>query len=70
MISINSQALAHAFKQNSNFSTYVFTTFALLATLGIQEVIQGQLTPQHFLYALMVSFSFVVWAIIDYKFRH
>lgn len=69
MISINKQTFLHAMKNESNLAIYVSTTFALLATLGFQEVIRGTLKPEHFGYALLVSFFFVVWAIIDGKFR-
>ena len=69
MISINKQAFIHAMKNDSNLAIYVSTTFALLATLGFQEVIRGTLKPEHFMYALIVSFFFVLWAVIDRKFR-
>lgn len=69
MISINKQAFVHAIKNDSNVAIYLSTTLALLATLGFQEVIRGNLKLEHFAYAILVSFFFVVWAIIDRKFR-
>ena len=40
-----------------------------MLTLLLQGAIQGNLKPEFFAYALIVSFAFYVWAFFDYKYR-
>ena len=50
--------------------TYLSTTAALLVTLIIHGLIQGNLKPEFFIYAFIVSVAFYVWAIVDQKYRY
>ena len=38
-------------------------------TLLLQGAIKGHLKPEYFAYALIVSFAFCAWAVVDRKFR-
>ncbi|WP_163124349.1 hypothetical protein [Acinetobacter portensis] len=49
--------------------TYLSTTFALMMILAIHGVIQGNLKPEFFVYAFVVSLAFAMWNIIDHKCR-
>ena len=40
-----------------------------MATLLLQGTIKGNLKPEYFAYALIVSLAFCTWGIIDRKFR-
>jgi hypothetical protein len=54
---------------NPNIAIYMMMTIALLATLSVQGVINGNLKAEQFLYAIAVSVAFSVWAMVDAKFR-
>ncbi len=58
-----------AFKQNSDRLVYISTSFALMLTLVIYGSIQGNLKAEYFVYALIVSLVFCLWAIIEHKYR-
>lgn len=59
----------NALKQNSNSLIYLSTTFALILTLAVCGLIQGNLKAEYFIYGLMVSLVFFIWAIIEHKYR-
>ncbi|MFT4020374.1 MAG: hypothetical protein QM666_02525 [Acinetobacter sp.] len=70
MNSINKPVFITAVKSNPQMLTYTFTTIALMLTLAFQGVITGNLKPEYFLYAIIVSVAFAVWAVVDRKFRN
>ena len=49
--------------------TFLSTTIALMLTLLLQGLMQGNLRLEYFGYALIVSFAFFLWAAIDEKYR-
>ncbi|WP_122897929.1 hypothetical protein [Acinetobacter sp. B51(2017)] len=65
----NKSFFHNALKQNSNSIIYLSTTFALILTLAIYGSIQGNLKAEYFVYGLMVSLVFFIWAIIEHKYR-
>jgi len=64
----NKQVFIDTLKTNDSI-VYAITTFALMATLLLQGTIKGNLKPEYFAYALIVSLAFCTWGIIDRKFR-
>ncbi|RKG44667.1 MULTISPECIES: hypothetical protein [Acinetobacter] len=68
-IHFNKQFFINALKANKNMVTFVSTTFALMLTLLIQGLIHGNLKPEYFMYAIIVSCAFFVWAVVDQKYR-
>ncbi len=66
---LNKRSFAKVFKNDKNFLNYVVTTVALMLTLLFHGVINGNLKLEHFLYALIVSALFSIWALIDHKCR-
>lgn len=64
----NKQVFIDTLKTNDSI-VYAITTFALMATLLLQGTIKGNLKPEYFAYALIVSLAFSTWGIIDRKFR-
>lgn len=58
-----------ALKHNTNFVVFLSTTVALMLTLLVQGAIKGNLKPEYFVYALVVSAAFYLWAVIDSKYR-
>ncbi|OAL79114.1 hypothetical protein E0H80_08210 [Acinetobacter sp. ANC 4779] len=65
----NKEIFINALKANKNMVTYLSTTVALLVTLIIHGLIQGNLKPEYFLYAFIVSIAFYIWAVVDQKYR-
>ena len=65
----NKSFFSNALKQNSDSLIYLSTTFALILTLAIYGSIQGNLKAEYFVYGLMVSLVFFIWAIIEHKYR-
>lgn len=66
----NKQVFIDALKaNNTNLVTFIFTTFALMLTLTVHCLIQGNLKLEYFGYALIVSAAFFLWAAIDQKYR-
>lgn len=63
------QVFINSLKANKNLVTYMSTTFALMLTLMLHGLIQGNLKPEYFAYALVVSVTFFLWAIIDSRYR-
>lgn len=68
-IHFNKEVFINALKANKNMVTYLSTTAALLVTLIIHGLIQGNLKPEYFLYAFIVSVAFYIWALVDQKYR-
>ncbi|APR70423.1 MULTISPECIES: hypothetical protein [Acinetobacter] len=64
----NKQVFINTLKTNDSI-IYAITTLALMATLLFQGAIKGNLKPEYFAYALIVSLAFCVWAVVDQKFR-
>lgn len=65
----NKQVFISTLKANNNTVVFLSTTIALMLTLLLQGTIQGNLKPEFFIYALIVSFVFYAWAFVDYKYR-
>jgi hypothetical protein len=65
----NKQVFISTLKANNNTVVFLSTTIALMLTLLLQGTIQGNLKPEFFVYAFVVSMAFYAWAFIDYKFR-
>lgn len=65
----NAQVFINTLKSNHNTVIYLSTTFALLLTLLLQGMIKGNLRPEYFVYALVLSMVFCIWAIADQKLR-
>ena len=65
----NKQVFISTLKANSNTVVFLSTTIALMLTLLLQGTIQGNLKPEFFAYALVVSMAFYAWAFIDFKYR-
>ncbi|MDQ8954053.1 hypothetical protein RFH42_13955 [Acinetobacter rudis] len=65
----NKQVFINSLKTNQNMMTFLSTTIGLIVTMFIHGLIQGQLKPVYFIYAIVVSLAFVLWAIIDQRFR-
>lgn len=68
-IHFNKQVFINSLKANRDTVTYLSTTTALMLTLLLHGLIQGNLKPEYFAYAVIVSVAFFTWAIIDRKFR-
>ncbi|MCH7311589.1 hypothetical protein [Acinetobacter sp. ANC 4805] len=64
----NKQVFIDTLKTNDSV-VYAITTLALMATLLLQGTIKGNLKPEYFAYALIVSLAFCMWGMIDRKFR-
>lgn len=67
-IHFNKQVFISTLK-TSNLIVYAVTPVALMLTLIFQGMIKGNLKPEYFGYALIVSVAFCVWAYVDHKFR-
>ena len=65
----NKEVFINALKANKNMVTYLSTTVALMLTLIMHGLIQGNLKPEFFAYALVVSAAFYVWDVVDHKSR-
>ena len=68
-VHFNKEFFINALKANRNMVTFLSTTIALMLTLLIQGLMQGNLRLEYFGYAVAVSFAFYLWAVIDEKFR-
>ncbi|MEB3766463.1 hypothetical protein [Acinetobacter sp. MD2] len=69
MTSTHKLVFINAVKSNQHMLTYCVTTMALMFTLAFQGVISGNLKAEYFLYALVVSTAFALWAVIEQKYR-
>ena len=65
----NKEVFINALKANKNMVTYLSTTVALILTLIMHGLIQGNLKPEFFMYAFIVSIAFYIWAVADQKYR-
>ena len=65
----NKETFIGALKANKNMVTYLSTTVALLVILIMHGLIQGNLKPEFFMYAFIVSIAFYIWAVADQKYR-
>lgn len=65
----NKQVFINSLKSNQNLFTYFSTTIALMLTLVIHGLIQGDLKPIYFAYAIVVSVAFYLWAVVDHMYR-
>lgn len=65
----NKETFIDALKANKNMVTYLSTTVALLVILIMHGLIQGNLKPEYFIYAFIVSIAFYIWAVVDQKYR-
>ncbi|TCM67011.1 hypothetical protein EC844_11052 [Acinetobacter calcoaceticus] len=68
-IHFDKQVFMNSLKANKNLVTYLSTTVALMLTLILHGLIQGDLKLQYFAYAIVVSAAFYVWAVIDSRYR-
>ena len=65
----NKQVFINSLKANTKLVTYISTTLALFVTLFMHGLIQGNLKPEFFAYAIVVSLAFYVWDLVDHKSR-
>ncbi|RYL26752.1 hypothetical protein [Acinetobacter piscicola] len=65
----NKQVFINSLKANKKLVIYLSTTFALMTILFLHGLIQGNLKPEFFVYALVVSAAFCIWELIDHKTR-
>lgn len=65
----NKQVFINTLKANNNAVVFISTTIALMLTLLLQGAIQGNLKPEFFAYAVVLSFLFFVWASFEHKYR-
>jgi len=65
----NKQVFIDALKANTNLVVFISTTIALMLTLIVHGLIQGNLKLEYFIYAVIVSIAFYMWAVIDQKYR-
>ena len=65
----NKEVFINALKANKNMVTYLSTTVALMLTLIMHGLIQGNLQPEFFGYALIVTAVFYIWDIKDHSQR-
>lgn len=65
----NKQVFIDALKANTNIVVFISTTMALMLTLIVHGLIQGNLKFEYFIYAVIVSLAFYMWAVIDQKYR-
>lgn len=63
------QVFINSLKANKNLATYISTTLALMLTLIVHGLIQGDLKLEYFAYALIVSVAFCLWAVVDSRYR-
>ena len=68
-IHFNKQVFINTLRANKKLVTYLSTTIALFITLFIHGLIQGNLKPEFFAYALVVSAAFYIWDVVDHKSR-
>ncbi|OTG93340.1 hypothetical protein [Acinetobacter sp. ANC 3832] len=59
----------NSLKSNTKLVTYLSTTIALMLILLFHGLIQGNLKPEFFAYALFVSAAFYIWDLVDHKTR-
>lgn len=65
----NKQFFINSLKTNSKLVIYISTTFAIFLMILMHGLIQGNLQPEFFGYALIVTAAFYIWDIIDHSQR-
>ena len=63
------QTFMNACKNNSDFVVFLSSTVALMLMIVLHGLIQSNLQPAYFMYAILVSGIFYIWTIIDQKYR-
>ena len=65
----NKQVFINSLKKNSKLVIYISTTLAIFLMILIHGLIQDNLRPEFFAYALVVTAVFYVWDMIDHNQR-
>ena len=65
----NKQFFINSLKTNSKLVIYISTTLAIFLMILMHGLIQGNLQPEFFGYALIVTAVFYIWDIIDHSQR-
>ena len=68
-IHFNKQFFINSLKTNSKLVIYISTTLAIFLMILMHGLIQGNLKPEYFMYAFIVSIAFYIWAVTDQKYR-
>ena len=68
-IHFNKQFFINSLKTNSKLVIYISTTLAIFLMILMHGLIQGNLKPEFFMYAFIVSIAFYIWAVADQKYR-
>ena len=68
-IHFNKQFFINSLKTNSKLVIYISTTLAIFLMIIMHGLIQGNLQPEFFGYALIVTAVFYIWDIIDHSQR-
>ena len=68
-IHFNKQFFINSLKTNSKLVIYISTTLAIFLMILMHGLIQGNLQPEFFGYALIVTAVFYIWDIIDHSQR-
>lgn len=68
-VHFNKQVFIDALKTNTDLVTFLSTSIALMLTLFVHCLIQGNLKLEYFGYAMIVSMVFFLWALVDQKYR-
>ncbi|OTG82493.1 hypothetical protein B9T31_14435 [Acinetobacter sp. ANC 4558] len=64
----NKQVFINTLK-TKHVTTYLSTTIALMVILALHGMLQGNLKPEYFLYAFIVSLAFAFWNVVDHTYR-
>ncbi|WP_248785635.1 hypothetical protein, partial [Escherichia coli] len=67
-VHFNKQVFIDALKTNTDLVTFLSTSIALMLTLFVHCLIQGNLKLEYFGYAMIVSMVFFLWALVDQKY--
>ena len=68
-IHFNKQFFINSLKTNSKLVIYISTTLAIFLMILMHGLLQGNLQPEFFGYALIVTAVFYIWDIIDHSQR-
>ena len=68
-IHFNKQFFINSLKTNSKLVIYISTTLAIFLMILMHGLIQGNLQPEFFGYALVVTAVFYIWDLIDHSQR-
>lgn len=63
------QFFINSLKTNSKLVIYISTTLAIFLMILMHGLIQGNLQPEFFGYALIVTAVFYIWDLIDHSQR-